>query len=210
MQGKISAPIPFQDDDEFPIRTPGTGIATPLGSDGTEARLRASLAAEIDNKALQTGIPISNTENPNLSIHPAAAPTQPVPETQTRRTNQPTELRDSGTSIPSASSIGKPQRKKSSFRSALSRLFGKKSKNGGLAGAQEPGASGARAGQHRSVSLLSFCIESHELTLSGSYCFESNPNRRRRVSKAFSFFADQRIQPSFTISLDRDRGISQC
>jgi hypothetical protein len=152
-QGKISAPIPFPaDDDEFPIRTPGAGIATPLGSDGVETRLRASIAAELDNTALQTGIRMSNTVDPKLSVQSAAGPPQAFPETQIRRTNQPSALRNSGTSVPSGSSIGKPQRKKSSFRSALGRLFGKKSKNGGSTSPREQSVGGVKAGQHRSVS----------------------------------------------------------
>jgi hypothetical protein len=147
-RGKISAPIPFPtDDDEFPIRTPGAGIATPLGSEGMETRLRASIAAELDNTALQTGIPMSNTIDPKLSMSSTAGPPQILPET-----NHPSALRNSGTSVPSGSSIGKPQRKKSSFRSALSRMFGKKSKNGGSTSPQEQDASGVKAGQHRSVS----------------------------------------------------------
>jgi hypothetical protein len=155
--GKISAPIPIQDDDEFPIRTPGAGIATPLGTEGTETRLRVSIAADLDNTSLQAGIPISNTADPKLPIQSIAGPAQPFREIQIRRTNQPSMQRNSGASVPSRSSMGKPQRKKSSFRSALGRLFGKKSKNGG-ASPPEQGASGMRAGQHRSVSLHLFRI----------------------------------------------------
>jgi hypothetical protein len=148
--GKISAPIPIPDD-EFPIRSPGTGIAVPLGTDGVEAHLRASIATELDNTALQTGIPILTTVDPKLPIQSTAGQAQPFRELPVRRTNQPSSQRDSGTSVPSGSSMGKPQRKKSSFRSALGRLFGKKSKNGGTS-PPEQGAGGMKAGQHRSVS----------------------------------------------------------
>jgi hypothetical protein len=148
--GKISAPIPIPDD-EFPIRTPGTGIAVPLGTESTEPRLRASIAAELDNTAMQTGIPIAAVDQ-DVPVLPTPDQAQPFREIHIRRTNQPSSQRDSGTSVPSGSSMGKPQRKKSSFRSALGRLFGKKSKNGGSS-PPEHGASGMRAGQHRSVSL---------------------------------------------------------
>jgi hypothetical protein len=151
--GKISAPIPIQDDDEFPIRTPGAGIAMPLGSEAIESRLRASIAAELDNTALQTVMPINNTMDPKAPVQSTLGPAEQFREVPIRRTNQPSTQRDSGASMPSGSSIGKPQRKKSSFRSALGRLFGKKSKNGG-ASPPEQGVSGMRAGQHRSVSLL--------------------------------------------------------
>ncbi|KAE9381688.1 hypothetical protein N431DRAFT_491010 [Stipitochalara longipes BDJ] len=148
IRGKISAPIPIPDD-EFPIRSPGTGIAVPLGTDGVEARLRASIATELDNTALQTGIPIVSTVDPKLPIQSTAGQAQPFREIQIPRTNQPSSQRDSGTSVPSGSSMGKPQRKKSSFRSALGRLFGKRSKNGGTS-PPEQGTSGMKAGQHRS------------------------------------------------------------
>src|SRR5882672_8184162 len=109
MLGKISAPIPIPDD-EFPIRTPGTGMAVPLGTDGIEPRLRASIAAELDNTALQTGVPTSSTVDPKLPILSTPDQAQPFREIQIRRTNQPSSQRESGTSVPSGSSVGKPQR----------------------------------------------------------------------------------------------------
>ena len=153
-QGKISAPIPFPDDDEFPIRSPGSGIATPLGKEPIGPPLRGSIAEELDNMAVQTGIPASRAVDPKLSNPALAGPTQPYLEPQIRRSFQPSALRNSETSMPSASSAGKPQRKKSSFRSALGRLFGKKSKNSGSSSPQAQIAGGGRADQHRSVRAI--------------------------------------------------------
>ena len=55
IRGRIGPPIPIPDDDEFPIRSPGTGIATPLATDGNERKfpLRSSTTAERDSAAQQ-------------------------------------------------------------------------------------------------------------------------------------------------------------
>ena len=156
IRGKtISHPIPFADDDEFPIREPGTGIATPLGTEGIEKQLhsRASpvtrpRSSVQSDKISEAGLEESTPERtPSVPPQPSYSPPAP-PHIQ------PSPLRNSITSVPSGSNEGKPQRKKSSLKSVFGRLFGKKQRNGSASGPRAQGPSSVRAGQHRSVSIL--------------------------------------------------------
>jgi len=148
IRGKISAPIPFPDDDEFPIRSPGTNLATPVGSDSIDKQLqsRGSAIPRPESGAPRTAsidfdqLAERSTPTPPQPLHePAALPSR----------GSPRALQSSVSSRPSALSMGQPQRKKSSLRSVLGRLFGKK-KN------VQPPSPGPqdRSGQHRSVGLL--------------------------------------------------------
>ncbi|KAH8602787.1 hypothetical protein B0O99DRAFT_679773 [Bisporella sp. PMI_857] len=134
---KISAPIPFPDD-EFPIREPGTGIATPLGDDGHEKQLQLSNARP-DSDALpaQTTSVYSEETAEGTEATPIAQSSRepPEPVTQVVPAIQPSS---------SPSSAGKPQRKKSTLGGVFRKLFGKKPKN------NVPAGSGTRAEQHRS------------------------------------------------------------
>ncbi len=158
VRGKsISHPIPFPDDDEFPIRTPGAGLAIPLGPRGTDmsAPTRASTATdgEVEVSNYQTGIALSDYTEPSITTQPTTVPSQPSPETPIRRTIQPAAVRSSMASVPSGSSIGKPQRKKSSsLKTVFGRLFGKKSKQSPPSSSPKQGSSSVRADLHRSVS----------------------------------------------------------
>lgn len=124
----------------------------PLGPEALERemRLRTSLATE--------------------ELHPSQPPQEidPEPVTHTttfstdrplnpgqRRTNVPSTLRNSvGESVgTSGSNVGVPQRKKSSFKSALGRLFGKKKKANPPV--NQANTNGPRNG-HRSVSSSPF------------------------------------------------------
>jgi hypothetical protein len=164
IRGRIGPPIPIPDDDEFPIRSPGTGIATPLGNEALERqfRLRASTASEHDHALQQTDdAVVAPLEPAGQAPSPPTQTTQVSQEAGVRRTNQPSALRNSQTSVPSGSSAGKPQRKKSSLRSVFGRLFGKKRKDSNSSSTREQGAGGMRAGQHRSVSSsCAFAISS--------------------------------------------------
>ncbi|KAH8676672.1 hypothetical protein BGZ60DRAFT_262636 [Tricladium varicosporioides] len=150
IRGRIGPPIPIPDDDEFPIRAPGTGIATPLGSEGMEQQMRQRLstATDLQNVSPKTGHATADFTEPRKVTPP---PVQPMTESPPRRTNIPSAMRHSTASIPSKSSVGKPQRKKSSLKSVLGRLFGKKRKNGSLSSLEKTHSPGdVRAGQHRS------------------------------------------------------------
>jgi hypothetical protein len=155
IRGKIGPPIPILDDDEFPIRTPGTGIATPLGTGSVEQPLGLRESTATDRSIQQTGNAASDFTDRTQST---SIPAQSSAEEPLRRTTQPSALRISTASIPSGTSVGKPQRKKSSLRSVFGRLFGKKRKGGSTSNEKDQGPSGIRADQHRSASNLFFMI----------------------------------------------------
>ncbi|TVY80651.1 hypothetical protein LSUE1_G006509 [Lachnellula suecica] len=147
IRGKIGPPIPMPDDDEFPIRTPGAGIATPLG-DGIAEPLGLRGSTATDYLTHKIGTPPRDSPEP---IHDASVPAQSSIEEPFRRAAQPSPLRTSMGTAPSKISSSKPQRKKSSLRSVLGKLFGKKRKSGSTtSNEKEQRASGLRAEQHRS------------------------------------------------------------
>lgn len=158
VRGKISAPIPIATtDDEFPIRESGTDI----DQEGAEKQQRSpSTPLPLDTsqheKAEEADITVPAEESLRPSP-PLPEPTVPSQETPIYQARQVSSLRGSGASNPSGSSLEKPQRKKSTLRTVLGRLFGKKRKSGGSAnGIPEESA---RAGQHRSVSVLCYIDE---------------------------------------------------
>jgi hypothetical protein len=157
IRGKISAPIPISTtDDEFPIRTPGTGIAMPLGQEGLEREPRAAPTPLQPEMAKQEEADLSTPYEDSLRAAPSQPPSQPpsmVPslETPAPQARQVSPLRGSEVSNPSGLTIEKPQRKKSTLRSVLGRFFSKKRKSD--SSANELHASSPRAGQHRSVSI---------------------------------------------------------
>ena len=149
IRGKISAPI-IADDDEFPIRLPGTGIATPLGKDSMEKQLQLRSSAG-SGQILQPDRIASN----GIGDAPRASPSPPHPshEPPPPPINQPSVLRTSTASTPSGTNDGKPQRKKSSLGSVFRKIFGgKRRKDSSSSSTAAQGPGGFRAGQHRSVS----------------------------------------------------------
>ncbi|EKD11834.1 uncharacterized protein L3040_008989 [Drepanopeziza brunnea f. sp. 'multigermtubi'] len=151
VRGKtISQPIPFPDDDEFPIRAPGTGIALPLDAEGIE-RLRASTPAtnEPDKTSPPNGNAVSEFTPPREAPSPPHE-AQIRRATQGHKPNQPSRLRNSVTSVPHSASTEKPQRKKTSMRSVFGRIFGKKQKISPTPSEVDRGSSIVRTEQHRS------------------------------------------------------------
>ncbi|GKT42137.1 uncharacterized protein ColSpa_02318 [Colletotrichum spaethianum] len=146
IRGKISGPIPIPSpsDDEFPMRNPGTGIATPLaGGDMKEQQLHppqaepragsivsvvqpeVSQAPRTESVVAPTGSAASGSTSPPTSSAHANSP-----QSQ-RRTNGSSNLRYSAVSASSVQTGGsrdRPQRKKSTLRGALGKLFGRKKK----------------------------------------------------------------------------------
>lgn len=125
----ISGPIPLPDDDEFPIRTPGTGIATPLGEDGVEKQLfrRESVVDRPDSTVLVPG----NTATIDFGGQTIEEGDTPNIRPPVRESSPPQDRRSvaqASLSSKPASSVGKPQRKKSSLKVVLGRLFGRKQK----------------------------------------------------------------------------------
>ena len=121
--------------------------------EGNEKQLhmRASTAARPDSTAHLDIVAAADFVDPATAVTSTPMPTRSPPEAPTQRTDQPSGVRTSITSGPSGSNDGKPQRKKSSLRSVLRQLFGRKPKENVSSNAR---SDGLRAGQHRSVSLL--------------------------------------------------------
>lgn len=159
IRGKISAPIPIPDDEEFPIRSPGTGIATPLGNEGIDKQLRSPIGIH------QTGIAVSDFSEIRASSTQRSYAEQP-------RHVLPTTLRNSQTSQPTeGSSIEKPQRKKTTLKSVLGRLFGTKKGKAGASRSSTQNTNRARLDQHRSVSSSPCCApRSNAKSPIGSKC----------------------------------------
>ncbi|EPE27710.1 hypothetical protein GLAREA_04501 [Glarea lozoyensis ATCC 20868] len=148
IRGKtISNPIPIEDED-FPIRTPGTGIAVPIGSKGEEQiRLRSSNSPDLESimerPALPVGAPADHLESTSVAA-------KPLEEKPARRTSPPRAPRMSTTSVPSKINMEAPQRKKSSLRTVFGKLFGKKRKSVASTTTAPSQDGGDRADQHRS------------------------------------------------------------
>lgn len=151
IRGKtISNPVLLTDDDEFPIRTPGASIATPLGTDGParQAQLRSSANSRPGSQVLSEHL--KSTEAGEPSQRERATPSSQPPRTPPSPPRaQPAP---SGAHIASnVASEGKAQRKKSSLRSVFGRIFGKKQRNS--PSPRIPERSNLRQDQHRSVRL---------------------------------------------------------
>ncbi|KAK4105451.1 hypothetical protein N658DRAFT_462725 [Parathielavia hyrcaniae] len=170
--GPVKAPVAA--DDEFPMRAPGTGIAIPLPpnlSPGPTPEEPAEQPAEHavrepqnqqtgDGEPCSEGTSRSPSNQSSRKTSPLGVSRSPVPPPARRATNPVlSTIRYSVVSdAPSkhtAQSTDAPQRKKSTLRSALGRLFGRgKKKNVG--GNQGSGATSLResaplaATQHRS------------------------------------------------------------
>ncbi|KAK1985369.1 hypothetical protein LZ30DRAFT_584302 [Colletotrichum cereale] len=148
IRGKISGPIPIPSpsDDEFPMRNPGTGIATPLAAaDMKEQQLfppqAEPRAGSIVSVAQPEVTPAPRTDSVvaparsagSRSTSPPPSGTHGTSPQSQRRTNVSSNLRYSAVSVSSeqtGESRDRPQRKKSTLRGALGKLFGRKKKTG--------------------------------------------------------------------------------
>lgn len=140
IRGKISAPIPMADDDEFPIRLPGATMATPLEGVNRQLNPRGTSA---------NGRPRSGFNNDASSPLPVNVSPNEITVPPVRRTNQPSAERNSGISVSATVEDSPPPRKKSSLRSALGRIFGGKKRKSIASQLNGPGDD-VRGGQHRS------------------------------------------------------------
>ncbi|TGO07328.1 hypothetical protein BTUL_0291g00020 [Botrytis tulipae] len=134
IRGKISAPIPIQDDDEFPIRSPGTGIATPLGSlnsDGIDKVMRGSAISGRDSALAHGDIGTGSYVEPPRRMGTTPLPSdRPSYNAPSRRTEDYSVPRSSSpVGRPSDSILSKPARKKSTFKGVFGKIFGKKKKD---------------------------------------------------------------------------------
>lgn len=152
VRGRISGPIMI--DDEFPIRQPGAGIA----HEGIPVDLSSSqpddsppaLSRDAEPEAF-IGAQAASTQSPGVAAQPSQTTSSPY-----RRDNvRSSTLRYSNISHAHDGTPGShPNRKKSSFRSALSKLFGRKRKEPGSreSGAETPFFGTESPEHHRSVS----------------------------------------------------------
>ncbi|KAI0013368.1 hypothetical protein F4779DRAFT_640739 [Xylariaceae sp. FL0662B] len=128
IRGKISGPIPM--DDEFPMRQPGTGIAhegrprplESLAEDKPTSLNPGNTSSEVtrEDKTDSGVTPSGPSQASNVSNSPQ----------RQRRTAHSSTLRYSTVSegTGTGTDTDRPQRKKSTIRSALGKLFGRKKK----------------------------------------------------------------------------------
>lgn len=165
-------------DDEFPVRQPGARIASTVPIEGTETEHHLDQPSHLPQASttVVSGVSGSRADvgqatrapEPPFNAPPAAPPSGgPSPSSAAsgsgtspthRRTNPSSTLRYSQVSAASTgntgqSGSGRPQRKKSTLRGALSRLFGRRKKTASQTSAEIDRAAGlATTTQHRSVS----------------------------------------------------------
>ncbi|KAM0252048.1 hypothetical protein ACHAP5_001373 [Fusarium lateritium] len=130
IRGRISGPVPISTslDDEFPIRNPGTNIATPLQDEFTESQPEPTL---LRNDYKPPSYPESRIgshsfrEEPRLSMH-----ARQHGATSRLQKAEPSNIRHSFVSADTRDRE-RPQRKQSTLRGALGKLFNRKKKPNG-------------------------------------------------------------------------------
>ncbi|KIL84267.1 hypothetical protein FAVG1_12504 [Fusarium avenaceum] len=130
IRGRISGPVPISTslDDEFPIRNPGTSIATPLQDEFTESQPEPTL---LRNDYKPPGFPESRVgshsfrEEPRSSMH-----ARQHGATSRLQKSEPSNIRHSFVSADTRDRE-RPQRKQSTLRGALGKLFNRKKKPNG-------------------------------------------------------------------------------
>ncbi|KAM0341756.1 hypothetical protein ACHAPU_009889 [Fusarium lateritium] len=130
IRGRISGPVPISTtmDDEFPIRNPGTNIATPLQGEFTESQPEPTISNS-DHKS--PSFPESRVgshscrEEPRSSIH-----TRQHGATSRLQKAEPSNIRHSFVSADTRDRE-RPQRKQSTLRGAFGKLFNRKKKANG-------------------------------------------------------------------------------
>ncbi|OBS18103.1 hypothetical protein FPOA_09831 [Fusarium poae] len=130
IRGRISGPVPISTslDDEFPIRNPGTNIATPVQDEFQESQpqptpSRSDFRSPTFPEPRQNG-PNSFREEPRSSIHARH------PGTTSRLQKAEPSNRHSFVSTDRSQTKERPQRKQSTLRGALGKLFNRRKKAG--------------------------------------------------------------------------------
>ncbi|RBR18378.1 uncharacterized protein FIESC28_06151 [Fusarium coffeatum] len=130
IRGRISGPVPISTslDDEFPIRNPGTNIATPVQNEFQESQpeptpSRSDFRSPTLPETRRNG-PHSFREEPRLSIHAR----QPGTPSRLQKAEPSSNARHSFVSSDRTQNKDKerPQRKQSTLRGALGKLFNRK------------------------------------------------------------------------------------
>ncbi|ETS88001.1 hypothetical protein PFICI_01829 [Pestalotiopsis fici W106-1] len=159
VRGKvISAPIPIPnpaDDDEFPMRRPGTGLATPLGNEGLSKLLvPPERASTLDPQSMSSGqlpsevvVPEERLETP-LQADPVFASDTSDSPAQGRTNSNTLRYSVISNNTDTDQSRTAPQRKRSTLRTTLGRLFGRRKSPSSL-GTQRKSSSGSAEQQQR-------------------------------------------------------------
>ncbi|OTB07546.1 hypothetical protein M426DRAFT_240045 [Hypoxylon sp. CI-4A] len=147
VRGRISGPIPM--DDEFPIRNPGVGIA----HEGRPEQLESHIEEEPSSRSENTHSAEVTRDDKIDSVTPSG-PSQasnnsgsPRQQQQQQRTIRSSTLRYS--TVSDSTDVDRPQRKKSTLKSTLGRLFKRKKKSMGEASISEAQGTGSgESAQH--------------------------------------------------------------
>ncbi|KAF4994173.1 hypothetical protein FGRMN_5947 [Fusarium graminum] len=130
IRGRISGPVPISTtlDDEFPIRNPGTNIATPLQGEFTESQPEPAVSnSDHKSPSFPESRIASNSyrEEPRSSMH-----ARQHGATSRLQKAEPSNIRHSFVSADTRDRE-RPQRKQSTLRGALGKLFNRKKKTNG-------------------------------------------------------------------------------
>ncbi|KAF4338339.1 hypothetical protein FBEOM_7746 [Fusarium beomiforme] len=132
IRGRISGPVPISTslDDEFPIRNPGTNIATPVQGEFKESTTEPTLSrSDFRSPTLpepRRNGPYAFREEPRSSLHAR----QPGTTSRLHKAEPSNNIRHSFVSADTRIKE-RPQRKQSTLRGALGKLFSRKKKPNG-------------------------------------------------------------------------------
>ncbi|KAJ2976560.1 hypothetical protein NUW58_g8051 [Xylaria curta] len=142
IRGRISGPIPIPDED-FPIRNPGSGV----GQEGRPNQL--DLEARRDSSAVSTNTAPSAAyeEKTTPLARSGRSHTSTASAYARRRTNQSSTLRYS--MLSDGTDAASPSRKKSTFKTAIGKLFRKRNRKPSVPSASESDAQASISEDHR-------------------------------------------------------------
>ncbi|KAF5669147.1 hypothetical protein FDENT_11597 [Fusarium denticulatum] len=133
IRGRISGPVPISTslDDEFPIRNPGTNMATPVQGEFKESQATEPTLSRNDFRSPTFPEPRRNgphafREEPRSSLHAR----QPGTISRLQKAEPSNNVRHSFVSADTRDKE-RPQRKQSTLRGALGKLFNRKKKSTG-------------------------------------------------------------------------------
>ncbi|KAK7755230.1 hypothetical protein SLS62_002735 [Diatrype stigma] len=160
VRGRISGPIPM--DNEFPPRKPGSVVAFEGGDSRHSRQLQSSAtgSTNVTGNAPSDAIYEEESTDPPAQSGPSQA-SNASGSPQNPRTMRASTVRYSMVSNDSVPSR-RPQRKKSTLKSTLGRIFGRKKKSTGeLSGVDVPIPEPPSPTHHQSVSLVTMYAREH-------------------------------------------------
>lgn len=183
VRGRISNPIPvaMAEDDEFPIRQPGAGIASTTAEETSMTPERPVATKEAEDEEFPMRQPSVEAQPEQAEekqiVRPKEAtpeprPTPVHPRQSEHRTNPSSTIRQSMISSDTArtkSSKGQHEKKKSGLRGAFGKLFGRKKKTDSVIMSEQSTAAAGQAAQHQSdPSALRRTSSKHDASRSAS------------------------------------------